>query len=88
MYNTSGRRKYYLKVHIVFVSKYRYKIFDNRVDSFLKRIIVNLSIRYKKFSIDVMETDKDHIHMLISYTPEITITSLVRLIKQGTTKKL
>jgi putative transposase len=41
-----------------------------------------------KFSIDIMESDKDHIHFLISYSPDISITSIVRRLKQKSTHEL
>lgn len=40
------------------------------------------------FDIEVMETDKDHIHMLISYPPNISISSIVRRLKQCSTLSL
>ena len=40
------------------------------------------------FDIEVMETDKDHIHMLISYPPNISISSIVRRLKQFSTLSL
>ena len=37
-------------------------------------------------SIDLnMETDKDHIHFLISYPPKLSVTSIVRKLKQEST---
>lgn len=40
------------------------------------------------FDIEVMETDKDHIHMLISYPPNISVSSIVRRLKQCSTLSL
>lgn len=37
------------------------------------------------FDIDIMETDKDHIHFLISYPPKLSVTSIVRKLKQEST---
>ena len=37
------------------------------------------------FTIDIMETDKDHIHLLVSYPPKLSITSIVRKLKQEST---
>lgn len=37
------------------------------------------------FTIEVMETDKDHIHFLIRYTPRLSIASIVRKLKQMST---
>ena len=44
--------------------------------------------RQSKFDIDIMESDKDHIHLLISYSPDISITSIVRRLKQKSTHEL
>ena len=35
-----------------------------------------------RFGIDIMESDKDHIHLLIAYSPDISLTSIVRRLKQ------
>ena len=40
------------------------------------------------FSIDIMETDKDHIHLLVSYPPNISVTSIARRLKQESTREL
>ena len=41
-----------------------------------------------RFYIDIMESDKDHIHLLVSYSPDISITSIVRILKQKSTHQL
>jgi putative transposase len=40
------------------------------------------------FTIQVMEVDKDHIHLLIDYTPNISVSQIIRLIKQVTTSRV
>lgn len=35
-----------------------------------------------------METDKDHVHLLIDYDPKISVLQIVRKIKQETTFEL
>ena len=40
------------------------------------------------FGIEIMETDRDHIHLLINYPPNITVTSIVRILKQVSTNRL
>ena len=37
------------------------------------------------FEIEVMETDVNHIHFLIRYMPRLSITSMVRKLKQEST---
>lgn len=40
------------------------------------------------FDIDSIEVDKDHVHILISYEPQISITQIVRRLKLVSTKFL
>ena len=35
-----------------------------------------------------MEVDKDHIHLLVDYSPNISVSQIVRLLKQATTSKV
>lgn len=77
-------RKYTLKCHIVFCIKYRKKLLS-KTD--IARTIKNtiLSNRTDDFAIQVMEVDKDHIHLLVDYSPDVSVAQIVRLLKQMTT---
>jgi putative transposase len=44
-----------------------------------------LATQTRDFSIQVMEVDKDHIHLLVNYTPNVSVAQIVRLLKQMTT---
>ena len=83
-YNHENRHKYYLKCHLIFCIKYRRKIFKGEFDDNLKAIFQSIADN-SDFDIDIMETDKDHIHFLISYPPKLSITSIVRKLKQEST---
>lgn len=65
-YVSNCHRKYYLKVHLVFVCKYRKNLLNGAIDLEVKRKIIEISKR-SDFTIDIMETDKDHIHLLVNY---------------------
>ena len=67
--------------------KYRKKLLINNFDNIVKNIILEISYR-SNFIIDILETDEDHIHMLISYPPKFSVTSIVRKLKQETTINL
>ncbi len=53
----------------------------------IKEIFSAIELR-SDFSIDIMETDKDHIHLLVSYPPNISVTSIARRLKQESTREL
>ena len=81
-YTSKNRHKYYLKAHLIFVCKDRKQL--------LKEVILMIQFNpafyeesdNSKFSIDIMESDKDRIHLLISYSPDISLTSILRRLKQ------
>ena len=84
-YTSINRHKYYLKVHLVFVCKYRKQLLVNNDINLKVKEIFN-SIEFNSdFTIDIMETDNDHIHLLVSYPPKVSISSIVRKLKQEST---
>ena len=84
-YTSINRHKYYLKAHFVFVYKYRKQLLINEsIDTKVKEIFNSIESN-SDFTIDIMETDKDHIHLLVSYTPKVSISSIVRKLKQEST---
>lgn len=76
--------KYSLKIHLIFVVKYRKKLLIN-ID--IKSILLDIS-KEKYYNIEVMEQDKDHIHMIITFTPTVSISMIVRDLKQSSTNRL
>lgn len=80
-------RKYSLKCHIVFCVKYRKKLLSRKhIADTTKETII--ACETADFHIQVMEVDKDHIHLLVDYTPDVSVAQIVRLLKQMTTSKL
>ena len=76
MYKSKNHSKYSLKVHLVFVTKYRKKLFTNSTLTFeLKCKIMKIAER-SNFKMKLVEVDKDHIHILIDYEPNISIFKL------------
>ena len=83
-YYRKNRRKYNLKAHIVLVTKYRKLLLQNGIDIFVKRAITYLA-NQNKWEIIAMETDKNHIHILLEYDTTECISDIVHTIKQRTT---
>ena len=75
-YNRHNRRKYSLKVHIVLVTKYRKQLLKGSIANDVKQKIFDIANTHG-YQIIAMDTDKDHIHFLLSYdTTERVATSL------------
>jgi len=85
-YISHNRKKYHLLVHLIFVVKYRKPLLSVFGDQ-VKDIILEVA-KSSRFEIDTMEVDTDHIHLLISYDPNISISQIVRRVKQETTYQL
>ena len=66
-YNKKNRRKYSLKVHIVLVTKYRKQLlsFPN-INNDIKTKLIEIC-KLNNYKIIAIETDLDHVHLLISY---------------------
>ncbi|MCQ2130603.1 MAG: IS200/IS605 family transposase [Bacteroidales bacterium] len=87
MYTCQNRHKFYLKCHLIFVCKYRKSLLEGDMQQIIKGIFSDIE-KVSDFVIEVMETDKDHIHMPISYPPNVSVTSIVRRLKQDSTHEL
>ena len=76
-----------LMYHIVCPAKYRKVVFNAEVDKVLKRVCLEISIRYE---IEFLEigTDKDHVHFLVQSVPMYSPTKIVTIIKSITARKI
>ena len=79
-YLTKNHAKFYLKIHLVLVCKYRKPLLKDKIDLHIKKIIKYIE-KKSKFSIDIMESDKDHIHLLLDIIPTHSISSIVNRLK-------
>ena len=83
-YYRHNRRKYSLKVHIVLVTKYRKQLLQGSIADDVKQKILDIA-NTRGYEIIAMETDKDHIHFLLSYDATDRVCAIVKIVKQETT---
>ena len=83
-YYRHNRRKYSLKVHIVLVTKYRKQLLQGSIADDVKQKILDIA-NTRGYEIIAMETDKDHIHFLLSYDATDRGCDIVKIVKQETT---
>jgi putative transposase len=83
-YISRNRSKHYLKCHLILVCKYRKSLLVGQLNTNMKAILQSITEK-SDFEIEIMETDKDHVHFLIRYIPRLSITSIVRKLKQEST---
>ena len=78
--NSLSHTKWPCKYHIVFTPKYRRKIIYNKCKTDLKDIIKDLC-RYKGVEIIEGHLMPDHIHILVSIPPKLSVASFVGYLK-------
>ena len=83
-YYRHNRRKYSLKVHIVLVTKYRKQLLQGSIADDVKQKILDIT-NTRGYEIIAMETDKDHMHFLLSYDATDRVCDIVKIVKQETT---
>ena len=80
---TYGRTSVYnLNYHLIWGTKYRNKVLKGHVETVLKRTLYEIASKYG-FTIAHMEIGKDdHIHLLVSALPELSVTNIMSCLKE------
>lgn len=71
---------YAIQYHIVWCVKYRHEILVEEIDVRLKEILVQIASD-NNFTISEIESDSDHIHLLVDCTPQHSIPSMIKALK-------
>ena len=66
--------------HIVFCTKYRYKVLKGFESEDLKRILTDIA-HEKGFDIIQMAVAEDHVHLFVSAPPHVSISAIVKWVK-------
>ena len=82
-YNRHNRRKNSLKAPIVLVTKYRRQLLKGTIADDVKQKIFDIC-NSNSWNIIAMETDKDHVHFLVSYDATDRVCDIVKVVKQQT----
>lgn len=83
MSNTLRRGRhvvYNLHVHLVFVTKYRGKVFTKEVLDDLEKSFIEVCNKFESQLIE-FNGESDHVHLLVSYPPKVSISALVNSLK-------
>ena len=78
---------YQCKYHLVFVPKYRYKILEGIIKTQLEEDIRMYSA-WKSVEIEEMNVQKDHVHLVVSIPPKLSISEYMGVIKGKTAIKM
>jgi putative transposase len=76
-----------LHVHLVFVPKYRRKIFDADAIDRLKNAFSTVCGAFEA-TLDEFNGERDHVHLLVQYPPKVSISALVNSLKGVSARRL
>ena len=69
-----------MHVHLVFVTKYRKKVFTGQVMRELKMIFASVCKDFEAVLIE-FDGEGDHVHLVVNYPPKISVSKLVNSLK-------
>lgn len=69
-----------MHVHLVFVAKYRRKVFDDEAIASLRAIFAKICTDFEATLVE-MDGEDDHVHLLVEYPPKVAVSALVNSLK-------
>ena len=86
-YQAGGHSKFDIKYHFVWVTKYRYKIFDNGIGQRLKILLIQ-TCQSRGITIISGHVARDHVHILVSCPPSLSPAKIAQYLKGRSSKIL
>jgi putative transposase len=76
-----------MHVHLIFVTKYRRKVFDGNAIDRLRDHFARVCRGFEA-TLKEMNGEGDHVHLLVEYPPKVAVSSLVRSLKGVSSRML
>ena len=86
-YRRATHTIYNIQVHLVWITKYRYKILSGKIGERVRQLVRRICNENKAEIISGVVSG-DHVHILISIDPSISISKLMQYIKGKSSRKL
>jgi len=86
-YRKSSHTIHDLKVHLIWVTKYRYSVLTQEVGVRARDILRQICDQ-KDIKIIKGAVSKDHVHLYISYPPKYSVSDMVKWFKGRSSRKL
>ena len=76
-----------LHVHLVFVTKYRRKVFTQAILNAMRSILEKVCLDFEAKLVE-FDGEADHVHLLVHYPPKVAISKLVNSLKGVSSRHL
>ena len=74
---------YHTRYHLVFCTKYRRKLLKRNVGAYACTVMKNIERHYPDIRVHEINTDEDHVHLLVSIPPKYSVSKAVNLFKSS-----
>jgi putative transposase len=85
-YRLNTHSKYDLKVHLIWIPKYRKRVLTGQVAERTRDILRQICMEHE-IHIVSGKVAADHVHMFVSYRPQMAVTKMVQYLK-GTSSRI
>ncbi|ETA02418.1 IS200/IS605 family transposase [Frankia sp. CcI156] len=76
-----------LHAHLVFVTKYRHRVFDDqhltRLEEIMRAVCVDFETELVEFN-----GEHDHVHLLVNFPPKVALSKLVNSLKGVSSRRM
>jgi putative transposase len=79
---------YYCEYHLVLVTKYRRKIFNEGIFAYMEDRLKQVKEHYPELEILEQNHDGDHVHLLVVIPPKMSVGEVVRILKSNTSRDM
>ena len=86
-YTHGSHSTYYLKYHLVWCTKYRYKVLTGDVATRTRDLIRQIALR-NDIKIEKGHVSQDHIHLLVSILPTSAVSKIMQYLKGSSSIKI
>ncbi len=86
-YRSNSHSKYDLKVHLIWIPKYRKRCLTGEIAERTRDTLRQICIEHE-VQIVSGKVAADHVHMFLSYRPQLALSKLVQYLKGGSSRIL
>ena len=87
-YRRTSHSVYLCDYHLILTTKYRHPVVTPELWKYLYGKLLEVTHHYPTIYVKEANHDKDHVHLLLSIPPQMSVGSVVRLLKTNTAKNL
>ncbi len=87
-YRRQTHAVYHTRYHLVFSTKFRRKLLKDGMGRYRAKLVKGIECGHPEIHIIEVNTDEDHIHILCSIAPKLSVAQAAGIIKANTAREM